>query len=109
MEKPFAIGAGNGCGGGGGTYVAPSYLNNPPPAYPLEARLSRREGTVLLIVTVNEEGRSAEVAVLRSSGDKAMDRAAVAAVTRWTFHPAMAGGRTVAARARVPVRFRLSG
>ena len=99
--------AGTGGGGGGGTYTAPSYLNNPPPAYPLEARKSRHEGMVLLMVTVNEQGRAADVEVLRSSGDREMDRAAVEAVTRWTFHPAQAGGRTVAARVSVPIRFRL--
>jgi protein TonB len=106
MGKPVGMGGGNGRGSGG-IYVAPRYLKNPPPAYPLAARLSGREGIVLLAVVVNEEGRVAEVAVLRSSGDAALDRAAAAAVALWTFHPATAGGRTIAARVEVPVRFRL--
>ena len=105
MGKPVRIGAGK--GGGGGTYVAPSYLKNPPPAYPLEARLSRHEGIVLLAVVVNEAGCAMEVKVLRSSGDAELDRAAVVTVTRWTFQPATAGGRTVTARVEVPVSFRL--
>jgi len=107
-RKLPGFGSGKGRGGGGdGSYVAPSYLNNPPPPYPLAARLSRREGTVLLEVTVTGQGRVAEVEVLRSSGEADLDRAAVAAVRRWTFHPATAGGRAVAARVEVPVRFRL--
>ena len=105
-----SVGKGNGKGGGGGgggTYVPPSYLYNPVPAYPLKARLSGREGMVMLEVVVNEVGRAAEVEVLRSSGDRELDGAAVATVRRWTFHPGMAGGKAVTARVEVPVRFRL--
>jgi len=112
MAKPPGAGngkgRGNGGGGrGGGMYVAPSYLNNPAPDYPREARASRHEGIVLLEVVVNEQGRAAKVEVLRSSGDVQLDRAAMAAVSRWTFNPATAGGRPVAAQVEVPVRFRL--
>lgn len=104
--KLAGSGSGHG-GGGGGTYMAPSYLRNPAPAYPREARMAHREGTVVLDVTVSADGRPEDVEVARSSGDPEMDRAAVAAVARWSFHPAMAGGQAVAARVEVPVRFRL--
>jgi protein TonB len=110
VGKPVGMGGGGkggGGGGSGGNYLAPSYLDNPEPRYPEEARLSQREGAVLLTVVVNEEGRVADIAVLRSSGDEEMDREAVAAVKRWTFHPATAGGEAIAARVQVPVRFRL--
>jgi protein TonB len=110
LRKPPGSGTGKGHGGGGGgggTYIAPTYLDNPPPIYPFEARQSGRTGVVLLEVVVDEAGRPTGVTVGRSSGDTALDHAAVAAVRRWTFHPATAGGRAVTAQVEVPVRFRL--
>jgi len=101
------IGTGRGGGGDDGSYLAPSYLNNPAPAYPLKARISRQEGLVMLTVTVTLDGRPADIEVLRSSGNADLDRAAVAAVRRWIFHPAMAGDRAITARVEVPIRFRL--
>jgi len=102
-------GDGGGGGGGWGTYVAPSYLRNPAPIYPREARLARREGLVLLEVVVNGEGTPIEVDVVSGSGDEEMDRAAVAAVRGWRFRPATVEGRSVEGKVKVPVRFRLRG
>jgi len=61
----------------------------------------------MLTVTVTLDGRPADIEVLRSSGNADLDRAAVAAVRRWIFHPAMAGDRAITARVEVPIRFRL--
>ncbi|MFW6162471.1 MAG: energy transducer TonB, partial [Planctomycetota bacterium] len=50
----------------------------------------------------------AEVRVARSSGHAVLDEAAVAAVRRWRFTPARAGGAAVTAEVEIPIRFRLS-
>ena len=102
-----AGGRGGGGGGGGGDYTPATYLDNPPPAYPLAARLAGHTGIVLLEVIVNDSGHPTAVTVARSSGDPVLDRAAVTAVRRWRFHPALAAGRPVTARVEFPVRFRL--
>ncbi|MBJ6977935.1 energy transducer TonB [Luteimonas sp. MC1895] len=77
------------------------------PEYPVEAYRRREEGTVLVGANVGADGRPASVEVIRRSGSRALDQAAVDAVRQWTFEPAVRGGRTVAADVQVPVTFRI--
>ncbi|MBI4607505.1 MAG: energy transducer TonB [Candidatus Rokubacteria bacterium] len=77
------------------------------PAYPEGARLSGAEGTTSLRIRVLEDGSVGEVIVARSAGHPGLDQAAVDAVQRWRFEPARRGGRPVAVRVSLPVRFRL--
>ncbi len=84
-----------------------AYLKNPRPAYPSIAQREGWEGTVLLRVRVSPNGRAAGVTVQRSSGRTALDNAAVAAVSGWTFVPATQGGSPIAGWVNVPVDFRL--
>ena len=93
---------------GAETIARPSYLRNPAPEYPVEARRSHQQGIVLLSVEVGANGRPREVVVKRSSGVRSLDEAAMQSVRRWTFEPAKAGGLPVASRADVPVRFSLA-
>lgn len=85
-----------------------SYLSNPRPDYPDEARLQRQEGLVILSVEVGTDGRADDVAVTRSSGFPLLDHAALEAVRAWRFEPARAAGLPVSSRVDVPVRFSLS-
>lgn len=85
-----------------------AYLNNPPPAYPSAARRQRQQGQVMLRVQVEPDGHPARVEVARSSGHRALDRAARAAVERWQFVPARRGEEAVMAWVMVPVRFALN-
>jgi TonB family protein len=102
-------GAGVGQGGGSGLgFVQVSYVYNPKPHYPEKAREEGREGTVILRVLVDEEGRVRSVEVNRSSGFEAFNRAAVDAVRRWRFSPARYGERRVESWVRIPVVFRLA-
>jgi len=68
----------------------------------------RRDRGALLTVEVGANGRPTSVALKRSSGVESLDRAALAAVRRWTFEPARSAGIPVASRVEVPVRFSLS-
>ena len=85
-----------------------SYLSNPKPDYPAEARRLREEGVVVISVEIGADGRASDATLKRSSGFPLLDEAAVEAVRRWTFVPARAGGVAVASRVDVPVRFSLS-
>jgi protein TonB len=67
-----------------------------------------QEGTVVLNVRVDAEGRVAAVQVKTSSGFAVLDTAAAGAVQRWEFAPARSGERAVSSDVEVPVRFKLA-
>lgn len=88
--------------------VALQYAAAPPPSYPAAARRMRFEGTVLLAVLVDTNGRPLRVDVRESSGHRQLDEAARDQVlARWRFQPAMRDGRAIQAIGLVPVEFRL--
>ena len=76
-------------------------------AEPMPGNPRGHEGRVLLRVAVLGNGRVGRVDLARSSGHGSLDRAALAAVKRWRFRPALRGGEAVAATLTVPVVFRL--
>lgn len=80
----------------------------PAPRYPRQALRRGAEGTVLLRVLVDEQGRPQEVAIETSSGHRDLDRAAREQVlAKWRFHPATHQGRPIPAYALVPIGFNL--
>ena len=81
--------------------------DNPDPVYPRLARRRGQEGKVLIRVSVLSNGRVGSAAVTQSSGYGSLDRAALEAVRKWGFQPAMRAGRTVAATLTIPIIFRL--
>lgn len=84
------------------------YASAPPPAYPRDAARRRLEGTVMLQVLVDVDGRPLDVLVHASSGHRSLDEAARKHVLkRWTFRPAMQDGRAVQAIGLVPVAFEM--
>ncbi len=94
-------------GGGGATRGAAPSAGNAPPDYPMSARRRGHEGLVLLEVSLTPAGRPERIELAESSGWRSLDRAALEAVERWRFEPAMENGAPVAAVLRLPVRFRL--
>jgi periplasmic protein TonB len=84
-----------------------AYLNNPPPAYPLESRQMGEEGRVVLRVFVNEAGVPQEIQVRTSSGFGRLDTTAQETVRRWKFVPARRGDSAVGAWVLVPMTFKL--
>jgi len=85
----------------------PEYSQNPPISYPRRARRKGYEGTVLLEVLVNRNGKVADLRILASSGYAILDRSAVNSVKSWSFKPAKKGNDTVDMWVQVPVRFKL--
>lgn len=79
------------------------------PIYPRAAIQRNLEGTVLLRVLVDIDGRPLEVGIERSSGHAVLDREALRHVQRtWTFRPAMKDGQRVQAIGIVPIEFKLA-
>lgn len=84
------------------------YADAPAPKYPMDAMRRNLQGTVMLQVLVDVDGKPLEVTVQRSSGHNVLDREAARHVMRhWTFRPAMKDGRAVQAIGIVPIDFRL--
>lgn len=77
------------------------------PVYPAASRRAGEEGTGVFRVLVAANGRPLEVTVLRSSGFPRLDEAAVTAIKKWAFSPAMQAGQAVESWTRVQVRFEL--
>ncbi len=85
----------------------PDYQSNPVPPYPSRARRRGYEGTVMLKVLVDQEGRVADLKVHDTSGYRMLDRAALRAVRDWRFIPGARGNEKIEMWVMVPVRFEL--
>lgn len=84
------------------------YGSAPAPRYTADLIRDRAQGTVLLQVLVDVDGRPLQVSIHRSSGNRRLDRLAQQHVqSTWTFRPAMQDGRAVQAIGLVPIDFRL--
>jgi protein TonB len=79
------------------------------PEYPILSRRLAEEGTVRLAITINADGMVSEARVIRTSGFKRLDEAAVEWVMRmWRYRPAMRGATPIASQAEVVLQFRLN-
>jgi TonB family protein len=72
---------------------------------PIPAGVPRPVKEPLLRLTVDEQGRVADVSVQASSGDGSVDRAATEAARRLVFVPASKNGQPVAVYLNLPGRF----
>jgi len=83
------------------------YKNNPAPDYPAQAVRQGWQGTVLLRVKVLQTGAVDGIEVVKSSGKKLLDDAAVHTVERWVFAPSTRGATPIDGFATVPIEFKL--
>ena len=110
--KGAGVGPGTGGGFGGGAYrigggvSAPSVLSKVEPEYSEEARKAKWQGTVVLALVVDDQGRPQNLKVLRSLG-LGLDQKAIEAVEKWRFKPGMKDGKPVPVMATIEVNFRL--
>lgn len=86
----------------------PDYAYNPPPDYPIALRENNISGIVHMQVLVQIDGSPREITVHKSSGYRLMDEAAVRAVRRWRFIPALDNGRASTGWVEFPIRFSLT-
>jgi protein TonB len=77
------------------------------PEYPRTAREAGWEGTVMLQVEILPDGKAGVVSVHRTSGHVILDDAALTAVQRWRFSPAMDGNFPIKTVVHLPVKFDL--
>ena len=82
----------------------PVVLEESRPPYPAEALAARPSGEVLVTVTVTPSGDVAGTELARGV-DPALDRAALAAASRWRFRPATRDGLPVASRVQLLFHF----
>jgi protein TonB len=77
------------------------------PVYPLEAKVVRLEGTVMLRAVIDTTGEVAAVGAI--SGPPLLESAAVAAVRQWQYRPYAVNGQPVEVETTIEVVFSLDG
>lgn len=85
--------------------LASKFLSGKPPRVPAESRRAKEEGTVVLKVLLDVDGRVSDIAIARSSGFERLDKAALDAVRRWRWSPTMQAGQAVQVRGLVEIPF----
>jgi TonB family protein len=78
----------------------PEAVTKVPPAVPSGQNI---EGTVLVTGLVCEHGRVVQTRIMKSI--PGLDEAASEAMMRWTFKPALSGGKPIAVWVTSPIRF----
>jgi TonB family protein len=73
--------------------------------YPPEAIAVQAQGTTTVGFTITESGSTAGVKVILSSGNEALDKAAVTCSSRWLYRPAMQDGKPVAVTWKAQVKW----
>lgn len=89
--------------GHGQTPPLPIY--SPPPAYPRQVIGSSHGGTAVVLVLIDATGHVRDAKIERSSGERALDSAAIAAAVQWVFRPTLQDGRPVEGYVRIPFQF----
>lgn len=101
-------GRGSGGGNGGGLLddvdAPPTPVSKIQPSYPSGLLKSGVGGRVLIFCVVDETGKVVSASV-KQSAHPDLDKAAIAAVTKWKFKPANKAGRSVTAKCVVPFNF----
>ena len=85
---------------------APIPIHKPEPPYTEEARLAKRQGSVLVSLVLDSEGVPRDIKLLRSLGF-GLDEEAYRTVRGWRFKPATLDGEPVPVKANVEINFRL--
>jgi len=91
---------------GRGGVTVPRVVYDPEPEYSEEGRKLKTQGSVVLWLVVDTDGRPRNIRVRRALG-VGLDEKAVEAVSKWRFAPARLNGRPVAVEINVEVNFRL--
>lgn len=85
--------------------AAPRPIKITRPQYPQEAFVKKIEGTVVVEILIDSQGRVVRARVIQSV--PLLDAAALQTVYQWIFQPAVKHGRPVPTIAHAPVAFRI--
>lgn len=92
----------------GQSLVRPKVLRGPKPIYPAAARREGFEGSALLEILVDRNGKVVDTKMLKSSGREDCDSSAAQTIlNKWVFQPALLEGEPVEWREKVIVKFAL--
>ncbi len=87
--------------------VKPEIVSRVNPAYPRMAQQKKVEGTVIISILISENGDVADARVLREAGGSSgLNEAAMAAVRKWKFRPAVKEGKRVKVWMTYPIVFK---
>lgn len=82
-------------------------LRASPARYPTAAQRARQAGWVMVSFTVDPDGRTSDIKVVDSLPGRVFDRAAMDAIKRYRFTPAMKDGVAVASVKQQRIEFKL--
>jgi protein TonB len=74
------------------------------PEYPYELKRDGISGVVTVVFCVDEKGNVVDPVVQKSS-NKGFEEAALAAISRWKFKPALQDGTPVRSKVAIPLQF----
>jgi TonB family protein len=85
----------------------PRFVHRESLEYPLYARRRKKEGKIVLLLSITEQGKLSSVEVVEAS-DPLFVGPTLEAIRRSTFAPAMQKGIPIAVKALLPIRFTLN-
>ena len=88
-------------------WVAPKYKTKVDAKYPKDAKAAEKEGKVTLQVTIDENGSPQDIVALTNLGF-GLEAAAIEALKKSTFHPAMKGGKPISIEVKIPYTFAIT-
>lgn len=88
-------------------WVAPKYKTKVDPKYPKSAKEAEKEGKVTLQVTIDENGTPQDIVALTKLGF-GLEEAAIEALEKSTFHPAMKEGKPISTQVKIPFSFAIT-
>ena len=91
----------------GGRIAPPTQTKKVQPVYPQSAQADKVQGIVILEAIIGVDGKVSDVRVLRSV--PLLDKAAVDAVSKWEYTPALLEGKPTAVVTTVTVTFTIDG
>jgi TonB family protein len=91
----------------GGNVQAAQLLRQPKPVYPAELQAAGVEGTVVLQAIIGKDGSVLMAKVTKSSGNTALDEAAMASVKQWLYSPTLLNGEPVETMTTASIAFQL--
>ena len=89
-------------------WVAPKYKTKATPQYPKSAKEAKKEGTVVLQLTIDENGIPKNIAALTNLGF-GLEAAAIEALKKSIFHPAMKDSKPISNQVKIPYEFAIVG
>ena len=85
----------------------PEMIKSTPPVYPEAEKKAGIEGEVLIKALIDKTGKVVQAEVAKSSGNEALDKAAVDAAYQNAYNPALQGDQPVAVWVGYVVKFTL--